>query len=107
MPAIFWLAPACGVAAIISVLSIPERAIDHRAARGLERSDGAAEGADSAAGFAVVLHSKPMLSLAACLACFHLGNGAMLPLYSLAVVSAGRGNPAMFTDTTVVVAPAV
>ncbi len=48
-----------------------------------------------------------MLILAAALACFHLGNGAMLPLYTLAVVGAGKGNPALFTATTVVVAQAV
>ena len=48
-----------------------------------------------------------MLILAAALACFHLGNGAMLPLYGLAVVGAGKGDPAVFTATTVVVAQAV
>ena len=54
-----------------------------------------------------MLANKPMLILAAALACFHLGNGAMLPLYSLAVVGAGKGNAALFTATTVVVAQAV
>ena len=38
---------------------------------------------------------------------FHLGNGAMLPLYGLAVVGAGKGDAALFTATTVVVAQAV
>ncbi len=48
-----------------------------------------------------------MLILAAALACFHLGNGAMLPLYGLAVVGAGKGNAALFVAETVVVAQAV
>jgi len=106
MPAIFWLTAAFGVAAIVAVLLIPERAIDHRAARGLEADQGENE-SGHAEGFKVLARNKPMLILAAALACFHLGNGAMLPLYGLAVVGAGKGNPAMFTATTVVVAQAV
>ncbi len=106
MPAIFFLAAAFGVMAITAVLSIPERAIDHRAARGLEpehqaTADGQAEG------FRELLSNKPLLILAAALACFHLGNGAMLPLYGMAVVGMGKGDPAMFTATTVMVAQAV
>ncbi|MFD2783505.1 hypothetical protein ACFS32_23500 [Novosphingobium pokkalii] len=53
------------------------------------------------------MRNKPLLILAAALACFHLGNGAMLPLYGLAVVGMGKGDPAMFTATTVMVAQAV
>lgn len=111
MTAIFYLTAVFGVLAIMSVLMIPEKAIDHRSARGLEKdSDG--DGKDDvdggqAEGFKTLLRNKPMLILAAALACFHLGNGAMLPLYSLAVVGAGKGNAAVFTATTVVVAQAV
>jgi len=106
MSAIFWLAAVFGVMAIIAVLSIPERAIDHQAARGLETEDGVID-VPKAEGFKILLGNKPMLILAVCLAFFHLGNGAMLPLYGLAVVGAGKGDPAMFTATTVVVAQAV
>ncbi|WP_295988584.1 MFS transporter [uncultured Variovorax sp.] len=112
MPAIFFLASAFGVFAIASVLAVPERAIDHRAARGLEdqdgkHGDGKGAGAGQAQGFLTVLHNRPMLILAAALACFHLGNGAMLPLYGLAVVGAGKGDAAAFTALTVVVAQGV
>ncbi len=107
MSAIFFLAAAFGLLAIVSVLSIPEAAIDHRAARGLETERREGEDDAKAEGFKVLLRNKPMLILAAALACFHLGNGAMLPLYGMAVVGAGKGNPAMFTATTVVVAQAV
>jgi MFS family permease len=106
IPAIFWLAAGFGAVAIASVLSIPEHAIDHQAARGLERGK-EDDQAGKAAGFQVLAGNKPMLILAAALAFFHLGNGAMLPLYGLAVVGAGKGNAAMFTATTVVVAQAV
>ncbi len=108
MPAIFYLAAVFGVLAILSVLTIPESAIDHRAARGLEgKGDGKEDGGDKAEGLRALLGNKPMLILAAALACFHLGNGAMLPLYGLAVVGAGKGNAALFVAQTVVVAQAV
>jgi MFS family permease len=38
---------------------------------------------------------------------FHLGNGAMLPLYGLAVVAEKQGNPATFVAITIVVAQSV
>jgi MFS family permease len=107
MPAIFCLAAVFGLLAIASVLVIPESSIDHRAARGLE-SDG--EGGDptgQAEGFRALIENKPMLILAAALAAFHLGNGAMLPLYGLAVVGANKGNAPLFVAQTVVVAQAV
>jgi MFS family permease len=108
LPAIFFLAALFGLLAIVSVLMIPEAAIDHRAARGLEgTSDGGAGEGGKAEGFKVLLRNKPMLILAGALACFHLGNGAMLPLYGLAVVGAGKGNAALFVAQTVVVAQAV
>ncbi|WP_367116504.1 MFS transporter [uncultured Pseudacidovorax sp.] len=109
MPAIFFLAALFGVFAILSVLTIPERTIDHRAARGLEgpHNGKVAPAEGQAQGVRTLLQNRPLLILAAALACFHLGNGAMLPLYGLAVVGAGKGNAAMFTALTVVVAQAV
>ncbi len=101
--AVFWLAAAFGALSIVSVLLIPGKAIDDRAARGMK------EGGDDgrASGFRVLLECKPLLILAAALACFHLGNGAMLPLYGLAVVAAKQGDPASFVAITVVVAQGV
>jgi len=101
--AIFWLAATFGVLSIASVLLIPREAIDDDAARGLgeDRGDG------NAKGWRVLLACKPLLVLAACLALFHLGNAAMLPLYGLAVVAAHKGDPASVVATTVVVAQGV
>jgi MFS family permease len=103
LPAVFWLAVAFAIASISSVLSIPRDAIDDRVARGL-RPEGASHA--GAGGLSVLLGSRPLLVLAACLALFHLGNAAMLPLYGLAVVAAKEGNPAAFVATTIVVAQA-
>ena len=102
--AVFWLAAAFGLLSIASVLMIPRGTIDDRAARGLESKDDAG---GQAKGWRVLLECKPLLVLAACLALFHLGNGAMLPLYGLAVVAAHKGDPAAFVATTIVVAQAV
>ena len=102
--AVFGLAALFGVFSIASVLMIPADAIDNREARGLSSEGG---GDDKASGFRVLVESKPLLILAACLAFFHLGNGAMLPLYGLAVVGAKQSNPAIFVAETIVIAQAV
>ena len=103
-PAVLGLAAAFGVLSIISVLMISADAIDNGVARGL-KEDVDNEGQTS--GLRVLLQTQPLLILAATLACFHLGNGAMLPLYGLAVVGAKQGNPAIFVAETVVIAQAV
>ena len=102
MPAVFALSALFGVLSIVSVLKIPRAAIDDRAARGLKEGGGG-----GASGFRVLGESKPLLILAAALGCFHLGNGAMLPLFGMAVVAAKAANPAGFVALTIVVAQAV
>lgn len=102
--AVFWLAAAFGIVSIISVLMIPGDAIDDNAARGLKVGD---DGKGQVGGWAVLLESRPLLVLAAALAFFHLGNGAMLPLYGLAVVAKQQGDAASFVAITIVVAQAV
>ncbi len=104
MSAVFWLAALFGALSIASVLMIPREAIDDNAARGLD-NDGKSD--DKPSGFRVLLECKPLLILAAALACFHLGNGAMLPLYGMAVVAAKAGDPSAFVATTIVVAQGV
>jgi predicted MFS family arabinose efflux permease len=99
--AVFWLAALFGVLSIASVLIIPSDAIDDDEARGLSK---AGDKAGKVGGITVLLECKPLLILAAALACFHLGNGAMLPLYGLAVVANKQGDPAGFVALTIVVA---
>jgi MFS family permease len=103
LPAVFWLAGVFAVLSIVSVLMIPRDAIDNRAARGMKEGDDA----DKASGYRVLIECKPLLILAPALAMFHLGNGAMLPLYGLAVVAEKQGNPASFVAITIVVAQSV
>src|SRR6202166_464797 len=99
--AVFWLAALFGILSIASVLLIPNDAIDDDEARGLKKTG---DKTGKVGGIAVLLECKPLLILAAALACFHLGNGAMLPLYGLAVVANKQGDPAGFVATTIVVA---
>jgi MFS family permease len=101
--AVFWLAAVFAGLSVISVLRIPRRLIDDKAARGLDEV--AERGA--AKGLGVLFESKPLLVLAVCLALFHLGNGGLLPLYGLAVVQAHQGDPAGTVALTIVVAQAV
>jgi MFS family permease len=99
--AVFWLAALFGVFSIASVLMIPSASIDDDEARGLDNSSG---DGGKVGGITVLLECRPLLILAAALACFHLGNGAMLPLYGLAVVANKQGDPAGFVAITIVVA---
>jgi MFS family permease len=101
--AVFWLAALFGILSIASVLLIPNDAIDDDEARGLDKSTDADA---KVGGITVLLECKPLLILAAALACFHLGNGAMLSLYGLAVVANKQGDPAGFVAITIVVAQA-
>jgi MFS family permease len=103
MPAVFYLAALFGLLSIISVMLIPAKSIDDKAARGLT---GTGED-DKASGLKVLLQCKPLLILAAALACFHLGNGAMLPLYGLAAATNKQGNATMFVAMTIVIAQVV
>jgi MFS family permease len=103
MSAIFLLAAFFGILSIVAVLLIPARAIDNHAARGLEKN----EGGGKASGLKVLFECKPLLILAAALAFFHLGNGAMLPLYGLAAAGKHQGKPSVFVAMTIVIAQLV
>jgi MFS family permease len=102
--AVFILAAVFGVISIICVMTIPKDAIDDDAARGLHEGG---EHAGEVSGFKILFECKPLLVLAAALACFHLGNAAMLPLYGLAVVATHHADAASFVATTIVIAQGV
>jgi MFS family permease len=104
LPAVFWLAAAFAVLSIVSVSMIPASAINRRAARGLKEEGAGDEGL---LGLGVLHTCRPLLILAAALALFNIGNAATLPLYGLAVVSAGQGEPASFVAKTIVVGQGV
>jgi MFS family permease len=104
MTAIVLLAAVFGILSIISILMVPAKSIDNKAARGLKEDDKENE---KASGLKVLLQCKPLLILAAALACFHLGNGALLPLYGMAAATKMEGNASMFVALTVIIAQLV
>jgi predicted MFS family arabinose efflux permease len=100
--AVFLLAALFGAISIACVLMVPAKTIDNRAARGKEDDP-----ESQPSGFTVLVKHKPLLILALALAAFHLGNAAIVPLYSLATVADGHANGPSFVATTIVVAQAV
>ncbi|MGV7213042.1 MFS transporter [Bradyrhizobium sp. UFLA05-112] len=76
---VFYLLGAMALASLVSILCIPERAIDHDLARGLHNSE-ASEAREQPSGFSILLTCRPLLIFAICVTLFHLSNAAMLPL---------------------------
>ena len=77
---VFYLLATMAVASIVSLLAIPQRAIDHNLARGLRDVGRETPGSDQPSGLSVLLTCRPLLIFAACAVLFHFANAAMLPL---------------------------
>jgi MFS family permease len=76
---VFYLLASMAIASIVSVLAIPERAIDHDLARGLHDAPSGG-GVDHPSSVGVLLTCRPLLIFAGCAVMFHFANAAMLPL---------------------------
>jgi MFS family permease len=101
--AVFALAALFGIITVCCVLMIPPDSIDFRVARGSKEEDPESQ----PSGLMVLMKHKTLLVLALALAVFHLGNGAIVPLYGMSAVSAERANGPGFVATTVVIAQGV
>jgi MFS family permease len=101
--AVFLLAALFGAITMASVLMIPSDAIDHRRARGSKEDDPESQ----PSGLTVLLKHKALLVLGLALAIFHLGNGAIVPLYGMSATSGGVANGPGFVATIVVIAQGV
>jgi MFS family permease len=78
---VFYLLAVSSLASLVSVLAIPENAIDHDLARGLHDAErGTTRERDQPTGLSILLTSRPLLIFAVCVTLFHLSNAAMLPL---------------------------
>ena len=78
--AVFLLAPVFAALSALAVLSIPSEAIDNDRARDLDRASGATSGAASAADYAILLKTRPLVVFGVCAMLFHFANAALLPL---------------------------
>jgi len=85
---VFYLLALMSMASIVSILAIPEDAIDHDLARGLhdleqdnlKQAAAASQEREKPSALNVLLTCRPLLIFAVCVALFHLSNAAMLPL---------------------------
>jgi MFS family permease len=79
---VFYLLASMAIASILSVLTIPTRAIDHDLARGLHdaKADTDKMAREKPSGLTVLLTCRPLLIFAGCAVMFHFANAAMLPL---------------------------
>jgi MFS family permease len=78
--AVFLLAPFFALLSAVAVLSIPAGAIDDDRARDLEPASGATSGPASAADYAILLKTRPLVIFGVCVMLFHFANAALLPL---------------------------
>lgn len=86
---VFWVLGVSALLSVGAVLLIPESAVDHDVARGLDpTSPGEGPGR-----FAALFASRPLMVFAGCAALFNLANAAMLPLVGqrLAHLVPGQG----------------
>src|SRR5438445_10043817 len=78
---VFYLLAVTSLASLVSVLAIPESAIDHDLARGLHDVEQATgQERDQPTGLSILQMCRPLLLFAVCVTLFHLSNAAMLPL---------------------------
>jgi MFS family permease len=78
--AVFLLVPVFAALTVVAVLSIPAKAIDYDRARDLWPAVDAASSAPSAAGYSVLVRSRPQVVLGLCAMLFHFANAPLLPL---------------------------
>lgn len=88
---VFWVLAISALASVAAVLAIPERAIDHGLARGLDAGAGSHGGHPSR--WQALLASGPLMIFALCGGLFDLANGSMLGLVGqkLAHLVPGQG----------------
>jgi MFS family permease len=77
---VFYLLAATSIGSIVSIMAIPEDAIDHDLARGLQEGADAKRQQEAPSGLSILLTCRPLLIFAVCVTLFHLSNAAMLPL---------------------------
>ena len=77
---VFYLLAAMSIASVVSILAIPENAIDHDLARGLHEGADTKRQQEAPSGLSILLTCRPLLIFSVCVTLFHLSNAAMLPL---------------------------
>jgi MFS family permease len=105
--AVFLLVPAFAVLAGIAVLSIPTAAIDHDRARDLNGESDATTPATGAAGYGILLKSRPLVIFGLCVMLFHFANAALLPLVGQKLAAAYPDEATAMMSACIIAAQAV
>lgn len=92
---VFWMLAGMAALSVVATLRVPESAIDHDVARGMDHRAGQPHPQPS--GFAVLLRNRQLLVFGATVVMFHIANAAMLPLVGqeLALVNSEVGTALM------------
>src|SRR5712671_4857003 len=69
---VFYLLALMSIASLVSIVAIPEDAIDHDLARGLHSEGEPAQDKDQPSGLGILLTCRPLLVFAICVTLFHL-----------------------------------
>ncbi len=105
--AVFLMVPVFALFAAVAVLSIPPAAIDYERARDLGRDSDAAGTAAGAAGYGVLLKSRPLVVFGLSVMLFHLANAALLPLVGQKLAAAYPDEATAMMSACIVAAQAV
>jgi MFS family permease len=109
---VFYLLAANSVASLVSVMAIPERAIDHDLARGLRDEIGGQDRRentkdDQPSAFQTLITCRPLLVFAVCAMLFHMANAAMLPLVGQKLALQDRNSGTSLMSACIVAAQIV
>jgi MFS family permease len=109
---VFYLLAANSLASLVSVLAIPERAIDHDLARGLhdeirEPQERSETKDDQPSGLRTLISCRPLLVFAASAMLFHIANAAMLPLVGQKLALQDRNSGTSLMSACIVAAQVV
>jgi MFS family permease len=105
--AVFLLVPVFAALTAAAVLSIPAKAIDYDRARDLGRAADAAATPPSAAGYGVLLKSRPLVIFGLCAMLFHFANAPLLPLVGQKLAAAYPKEAKAMMSVCIIAAQAV
>ena len=105
--AVFLLVPLFAALSAVAVLSIPAKAIDYERARDLGPEQEGAAASPAAAGYGVLLKSRPLVVFGLCAMLFHFANAPLLPLVGQKLAAAHPREATAMMSACIIAAQAV
>lgn len=94
-----------GFVCVLSVALIPADLIKHDVARNINADS--AQGSDQPVGYLDIVRDRSIMSLVMAIFCYHLGNGAVLPLVGQVIAVEGGRDGLTFTAICIIIARSV